>query len=993
MIRILQINVGTRGAAQDLMVQTGRSTNTDIIVVSEQNRNGCEEEGWFSDKGSKSAIYILNSDLAIDIIGPPEDIGFRWIQTHGIRFYCCYFSPNKTIQEFQDYMDKLGASIAQARVPVVVAGDFNSHARAWGSPADDARGDALLDLAASLDMVVSNQGTAPTFTRGASATHIDLTLVSSSIASRIENWKVLEEESLSLHHYITYEVRDNALAGPSSRVVGWAVRKLDKERLCLELGNDIARVGRTASVEQDSENLGEWLHKAADASMPRRGLRRQKNAVYWWSEEIGVLRKAHLRSRRVYQKKRKKYGEDLCSEEHEAYRRTNVILVNAIRKAKEGSWIELLNAVEADPWGLPYRVVTKKLHRRRPIPGIDLPGRLNMILSTLFPTEDLAAPEAEMEVDGAAAMAITNSELREAAKSLPNNKCPGPDGLPNEVIKVAVMKQSEAFLGLFNRCLEEGIYPEVWKVADLVLLPKVGKKLDDPSAYRPICMLNTTGKLLEKILVGRLRRHMETNNLFSNNQFGFRRGRSTLDAHDRLLEIIRQANQHGIAYNDMVSVLTLDVKNAFNSVPRSKIMEAMRGKRVPGHLIKIIGSYLSDRRIRFSTGNGVEEEISTNMGVPQGSVLGPQLWNIMYDGLLRVEMPEGVEVIAFADDVALVARAPVAYALEERLQEALGKVVEWMTAHGLQLAMEKAEVVVFTKRKKYNQITIHWEGHTIRSKSHLKYLGVIFDSRLTFKAHAEFAAARASTAASQLARLMPNVGGPGQWTRKLLSAVVTSKIMYASSTWSPTLGAAGMKIMERAYRRTRLRVSSCYRTVSGEAAAVISSMPPIHLLAEERLAVRKGADRKTAHEAMLRRWQHEWDRASNGRFTYRMVPVIAKWIGRKFGEVDFHLSQLLSGHGCFGSYLKRFHLRTDESCIICGSTPDDVEHAILGCDAGYNWRWEIWQDLGVAEPPLEDLVQMMLSNEGTWTGIANYIRRIMKTREKEERRIQMLPNP
>lgn len=77
MTRILQVNVGTRGAAQDLMVQTGRNINADIIVVSEQNRNGKEEEGWFSDKGSKSAVFILNSDLAIDIVGPPGDSGFR----------------------------------------------------------------------------------------------------------------------------------------------------------------------------------------------------------------------------------------------------------------------------------------------------------------------------------------------------------------------------------------------------------------------------------------------------------------------------------------------------------------------------------------------------------------------------------------------------------------------------------------------------------------------------------------------------------------------------------------------------------------------------------------------------------------------------------------------------------------------------------------------------------------------------------------------------
>lgn len=223
-----------------------------------------------------------------------------------------------------------------------------------------------------------------------------------------------------------------------------------------------------------------------------RGTRKQKSTVYWWSEDIGVLRKANFKSRLVYQRKWKKFGEDLC---RETYRKTNVELVQAIERAKDKCWKNLCKAVDDDPWKL--RVVIKKLYLCRPIPGINLPGRMGAIVNTLFPTETNTKQELDLRVNEYAVKVITETELKAVARRLPNNKCPGPNGIPNEVVKEAVKHCSVPFLWLFNRCLNDEVNPMNQKLVDIVLLAKIGKYLNDSSDYRPLCILNIIEKLFE----------------------------------------------------------------------------------------------------------------------------------------------------------------------------------------------------------------------------------------------------------------------------------------------------------------------------------------------------------------------------------------------------------------------------------------------------------------------------------------------------------------
>lgn len=105
------------------------------------------------------------------------------------------------------------------------------------------------------------------------------------------------------------------------------------------------------------------------------------------------------------------------------------------------------------------------------------------------------------------------------------------------------------------------------------------------------------------------------------------------------------------------------------------------------------------------------------------------------------------------------------------------------------------------------------------------------------------------------------------------------------------------------------------------------------------------------------------------------------------GEVGFHLTQFLTGHGSFGEYLHRFHRRATDECQLCGTRPDTAHHAVLECDAWEALRTEINTYIGL-DLTTDNIVEIMLSSKEKWKRIGDAIERIMRTREDIERTIE-----
>lgn len=233
----------------------------------------------------------------------------------------------------------------------------------------------------------------------------------------------------------------------------------------------------------------------------------------------------------------------------------------AIKNAKIKCWQELCRTIEEDPWGLAYKIVTKKLLGRKPIPGVTEPTWAKQIVETLFPTRERRTRIKTERRVVTQETPFSSGELREAAKSLKLGKAPGPDMIPNEVLKLVVEEWPEFLLETYNACLRDGRFPNCWKEQTLVLLHKTGKPLNEPSSYRPLCMLDSLGKMLEKLIANRLSQQIETQGGLSDRQYGFRRGRSTIDAIATVVANAKRSQEQ----KGFCAVITIDVKNAFNT--------------------------------------------------------------------------------------------------------------------------------------------------------------------------------------------------------------------------------------------------------------------------------------------------------------------------------------------------------------------------------------------------------------------------------------------
>ena len=252
------------------------------------------------------------------------------------------------------------------------------------------------------------------------------------------------------------------------------------------------------------------------------------------------------------------------------------------------------------------------------------PILLLKIILGLFPQQEGGTDAFQRPLNVTPIPPVTRDELLEICSRIGDSKAPGLDGIPNKALKLAVKSRPDMFAELFETCMSEGIFPAPWKRQKLVLLPKAGKPPGEPSSYRPICLLDTMGKMLERAIYNRLLPVVESQGGLSDRQYGFRKARSTIDAIKMVTGLAENAiHGRGCTIKYCV-VVTLDVRNAFNSTNWNLIRKSLATIGVPTYLAAIIDSYLKERTLWYDTDDGPKEYV-VSAGVPQGSVLGPLL--------------------------------------------------------------------------------------------------------------------------------------------------------------------------------------------------------------------------------------------------------------------------------------------------------------------------------------------------------------------------------
>lgn len=774
---------------------------------------------------------------------------------------------------------------------------------------------------------------------------------------------------------------------PNHQSTGWSWRKLDREKWSAFLDyRPTTGFGSMDPLGIQPESLDTYLAEACDRSMSRKSYHGGKKPVHWWTEELSELRKKSFAARRLFQRTRKRRGPDACRELEQASREAMKALRIVIKKSQEDCWKELCQSAENYPWGLPYRLVMKRLITRRPIPGLSLPGRLQEIIHGLFPTRQFV--DWQIPDDSVATEEVTAPELVDLAHALPLGKAPGPDGVPDMVVKAVILRKTAEVINVLNNCLRSGCFPRRWKEARLVLIRKPGKPTEVPSSYRPLCMVNTIGKLLERIVKRRLETHLTRNaEEISDNHFGFRKGRSTIDAIEKVLDIVNRNEAKPWRRRELCALVSIDVANAFNTVPWDKIGDALIRKNTPTYLVRLLRDYFRERLLQTDAG---DKEVSC--GVPQGSVIGPTLWNIFYDDLLQQRLPEGIEIIVFADDIAMVGIAKDTDSLEVAMNSALSMVSEWIATNGLRISPSKTVAMTLTSKRRYRRPQFVLLEETLELKEHIKYLEVELNSKLGFKKHIKMVWAKALKISAALTRLMPNIGGPSPTIRKLLTSVANSQLLYAAPVWQSTTKFRNHRQLLLGPQRTMaLRVASAYRTVSTAAFMVVAGVVPVHLMARSRTQLRRLQKnhpenaRQIVDNLVWRWWQQEWEELTDtGQWTKRLIPDVCFWITRTHGTTNYHMTQFLTGHGCFQSYLLPRSTRVESpECLSCGDPEDDAEHTFFRCGRWARKLTEHEAAVGEDVTP-QTIIPIMLNSREKWAAVERYIKKILITKEEEE---------
>ena len=315
---------------------------------------------------------------------------------------------------------------------------------------------------------------------------------------------------------------------------------------------------------------------------------------------------------------------------------------------------------------------------------------------------------------------ITIDEVKQIVRNLKPKNSTGYDGISNNILKVLSPEILSHLTDIINESFKSGVFPDLMKISKVIPLFKNGNKLD-PSCYRPISLLISLSKILEKAMFTRVISFLERFNLLHKNQFGFRSRRSTVDAIAKMSEKIRFANTNACC------AIFLDLKKAFDTIDHQILLRKLDSIGIRGVANEWFRSYLTDRRQYVEINNVSSSQRTIKYGVPQGSILGPLLFLIYINDLPNV--CEHLDPFLFADDASLVYLGSNNH--QANVNNEMDNVDVYFIQNKLSLNIPKSSHMDI----KNCDFEVSIRNQVIEKESTTKYLGILMDKSLNYKNH------------------------------------------------------------------------------------------------------------------------------------------------------------------------------------------------------------------------------------------------------------------
>ena len=648
-------------------------------------------------------------------------------------------STKPSLKDFDHFISKLGSSY-------ILNGDFNAHSPLWKSNRICHLGKIIEKLMETRHIIPLNT-TVNTFWSRAHNTFslIDLTLAHPNIAMDFKV-KVLGDLHTSDHYPIVLSlVRDE---NDFERRPQFNFKKADWGKLIKQCKEEINRDKYINN--EDMEDFSDHLLGISMNHIPEATNFPKKFSKGWFDDECKEAKKERARAGRLNQKYRDLPSSIRVKKLQAATRRL-------FRKKKKECFRNYVSSLRG-------KVKCKKIWSMiKKITGKNIPDPLKHIKNqdgNLLTNKKEIADEFGRtfeENSSSQQYSDTFKPIKEKSEETPINfntdkklnynrpfklrdlkraikraklTASGPDQIHYAILKHLPDETLLVLLDMINKIWTTHEFPPSWRKALVLPVPKPEKDHSIPSNYRPIALTSCLCKTMERMVNERLIYHLEKSKILTKFQCGFRNDKSTLDQLIRLDTYVRDA----FINKEHVAAVFFDLHKAYDTTWKHGILRDLYDMGLRGNLPIFIQNFLSDRIFMVIYGATFSDTFNQEEGVPQGAILSTTLFNIKLNDIVKQLCP-GVQCSLYVDDFVLYFKSKRTCHLERKLQECIDNVKDWAVANGFTLSEDKTKAMHFCRRQCCADPVLLLNDTPIKFKTEVKFLGLRWDPKLSFKAH------------------------------------------------------------------------------------------------------------------------------------------------------------------------------------------------------------------------------------------------------------------
>ena len=726
--------------------------------------------------GGGIALYI-HSSLGFKILSshPVIELLIIDLSLNNRRLTCALFyrppsSDVSVLQQLEDTLDSLPPGKCKS---LLLLGDFNIDASLI------ANNQLLSSIQAKHDL--SQVVSLPTRSTMSTSSTIDHIYISSHLP---QSHSILSPLSSSDHSCILLSLP--SLKFPqitSPRRVMWLYQRADFEHANSSLESYQFNPSSSTPIDDTWKEWYSTFMNTMSSSIPTRVIKRPNGLPYLTSNLVRLIRLKH----RSFKAAKQLATEAAWSK----YRRLRNNVTAALKAARSRFLNSLTSNINSpqDFW--------KKFHKLSPktsrIPvnlSLDTcsesssTGKANLLnrffascFSKASSTKFLL--EASQNQPTFTSICTNEDEVHKLLSHQKINTATGPDGISGRMLRATAPSIAKTLSKIFNISLTQGKIPTAWKALNINPIPK-SKDISQCSNYRPISLLSLPSKILERIIHTRISGFLYDHNLLSRIQFGFRSRSSTQEA----LLSVTNTWYSMLSKHKQVAAVFLDVKKAFDSVPHYQLIRALHSIGIQGPLLNWLRDYLTSRSQQVILDGVASNPIPVTSGVPQGSILGPLLFNIFMNSISSVPISSTTHLILYADDILLF--KPIDNTHDETVfQHDIQKISSWIRRLGLTPNHLKTQYLPITRSTKTLPLRLSLDGHTITPSTSVKYLGVTISANLSWSEHIHKISITAKQLTGRLHRCFRDA--PPHLRHCIYQTTILPKLDYCSAIWDPHL--------------------------------------------------------------------------------------------------------------------------------------------------------------------------------------------------------------